>query len=376
VRKKVKMLANGIVDEGEEMRDALERSAGDNESDGDESVCQVGEPLGEDLYGASITSLLRDLHSAWQRPKDAMYCIRLFRLSATMLLLTLTVGFAVFILGETKLMITPDIVENMREVYSRYEHWMYNNHTRRTVHGYQRGIPGYFNPERFSNLTSDTKANICDIPLAHPFFTAAVLVIWSCTVVVDLRAAFYFSVLLLWKVETVSSVHEVFIDDEGQPIGNLTRYVGRMYLQGLTVPFKACLMVSIFLPRMVLDIFLLWLGCRWLLATQGLENLLLNAVALEFVLGLKDLLYKAVVPARLMAATRNMIIKQREHEPPTCISYVGSFAWLFVVAAWVYIYMTSIQGVLPDFHWDVSSVCKGGVHRIEQFLKNLSPSLT
>lgn len=339
------------------------------ESSGDESVSpQEGEPLDEDLYGASITSLLRDMHQVWLGPKTSTCCLRLCRVAFTMFLLSTIVLLAFFLIAETKIMITPDCVEHMREVYSTYEEWMYDNHTYWTVHGNRRGRPGHFQAQRFSRLSSDMKSTICGIPLAHVYFTGAVLAVWSFTVVVDLRAVISLSLLLIWKVDTVPSVKDIFADRNGNRVLHLSSSSGTFVLEGLTAVFKIVLVIVIFLPRVLLDVCLLYLGCRWLIATQGLENLLLNAVALQFVVGLKDLCYRAVVPARTMKATQDMIIRQRVRGPPTCGSYLGSFAWSLWVAAWVYVYMTSLQGVLPDFNWDVSSVCHSGSQQIQLVL--------
>lgn len=335
----------------------------------DESISpSVGQPLDEDLYGASITSLLRDLHEVWYGPKTALYCLRLCRVTFTMFLLMSTVLLAVFLVAETKLMVTPDAVSNMRQVYSTYEEAMYGNHTYWTPNGFQRGLPGHFQPSLFSSLAGDFKTTICGMPLAHPFFTAAILAVWSFTVVVDLRTVISLSTLMVYKVHTVTSVEDIFTDSEGNPVLHLTSSSGVFYLEGLTVTFKIVLMMVVFLPRLLLDLCLLYLGCRWLLATQGLENLLLNAVALEFVLGLKDLFYRAVVPTRTMKATHDMVIRQRVREAPSCVSYLGSFSWLLVVAAWVFTYMRYLQGVLPEFHWDVAEVCHSGVYQMEHFL--------
>lgn len=48
---------------------------------------------------------------------------------------------------------------------------------------------------------------------------------------------------------------------------------------GLTRPLKALLMSTCILPRYFIDVYLLWLGCRWLAATPSFGDLLLNAVS-------------------------------------------------------------------------------------------------
>ena len=47
---------------------------------------------------------------------------------------------------------------------------------------------------------------------------------------------------------------------------------------GLTSTLKAVLTASCIVPRYLIDVYLLWLGCRWLAATPSFGDLLLNAV--------------------------------------------------------------------------------------------------
>ena len=46
---------------------------------------------------------------------------------------------------------------------------------------------------------------------------------------------------------------------------------------GLTGALKAVLMASCIVPRYLINVYLLWLGCRWLAATPSFGDLLLNA---------------------------------------------------------------------------------------------------
>merc|ERR1719161_2218973 len=67
-------------------------------------------------------------------------------------------------------------------------------------------------------------------------------------------------------------------------------------VQGLTCCLKAALVLCVQCPRFIMNSVLLWLGMRWLTATLGFGDLLLNALALEFILNLSDLLFLTLVP--------------------------------------------------------------------------------
>merc|ERR1719343_1737994 len=62
-------------------------------------------------------------------------------------------------------------------------------------------------------------------------------------------------------------------------------------IDALTVYMKGVIVFLVLLPRLLITLVLTWLGCRWLLATTNFADLILNAVALEFILLMKDALY-------------------------------------------------------------------------------------
>jgi len=75
----------------------------------------------------------------------------------------------------------------------------------------------------------------------------------------------------------------------------------------------------VLVPRTIITCLLLWLGCRWLLATNNFADLVLNAVALEFILSTKTM-------------------SPVKHEKASIWAFTGSMMWMFVAFAWVLVY--------------------------------------
>merc|ERR1719163_1784339 len=86
----------------------------------------------------------------------------------------------------------------------------------------------------------------------------------------------------------------------------------------LTVSAKLAIFVFGICPRVGIALYLLWIGCRWLLATNNFSDIILNAVALEFVLLFKDAIYLALVPTRNRIDLENTKI---EAPPPMAASF-------------------------------------------------------
>lgn len=129
---------------------------------------------------------------------------------------------------------------------------------------------------------------------------------------------------------------------------------------GLTPTVKGLIGTFVVIPWLANTCFLLWLGCRWLTATNDFGNLISNAVALEFVLYLKDLIYLALVSERNKREMRGTeLIPTVKKESGTAVLYLGAFFWGLITIAWIYLYIYYLQAVLPEYRWDVKDVCAG-----------------
>merc|ERR1712070_563372 len=87
---------------------------------------------------------------------------------------------------------------------------------------------------------------------------------------------------------------------------------------------KLVIIVLVLIPKILLCMYMMWLGARWLTATLGFGDVLLNAVALAFIYDLADLIYVAVVPFHTkFVATRTLMPHMSKAERETCCSMFG-----------------------------------------------------
>lgn len=132
---------------------------------------------------------------------------------------------------------------------------------------------------------------------------------------------------------------------------------------GLPRYLKTMVVLCVILPRLGITGLLLWVGCRWLLATNNFAELILNAVALEFILILKEMMYQTLVPHRNKIDLRSTFIKHRWTEPADAWAFTNTICWGVLAVIWVLSYMGiphRMQGwqmVLPDYKWDVHDIC-------------------
>jgi len=262
-------------------------------------------------------------------------------------------GLQMFLIFEAKKLITPHSVMQARKVYGTFEDTMYRDlknvsHTWQTSNGYPRGYDGYYNETNFDNLSLANKNLVCRVPLSQPWFLFGVLFIWTLTVLSHLRIAINLC-NRIYHLPTLTSMEQSL----------KTRSDGTDEVVGLTRCLKVVLLWGVQCPRIAMNGILLWLGARWLVATLGFGDLFLNALALEFILNLSGLLYEAMVPHNSKLLVQKTLIPhvyKRENE--NCCNMFGMFLIGILAIVLVLSYMIFLQGVLPHYKWDVSTVCQ------------------
>lgn len=330
----------------EQRRLAQATQGGGVESD-DESL--TSERLPEDAYGMTIAIIIRDLSFLSKESGSKYKATRLLRMFAALKLLVCNIVLQTFILVCIAKFSSAKAVFDIRAAYSEFEEHMYAGHVHLTENHNARGAEDrFFNASLFDSLSDETKEGACRIPFAQPYFLFALLLVWSLLVVAEFRNASTLFSRLVLGTQAASSMAA-----STQRVGNDVDVI-----VSLTHGVKAFIAIFVVLPRLLMACFLLWLGCRWLAATNDFQNLALDTVGLEFILLLKDLLYRTLVPERVKRDTCRMHVSlQQEAVRPSPYSFLGTFAWGIVAVAWVNAYMFALQKVLPDYRWDVHEVC-------------------
>lgn len=333
----------------EEQMDVLRRQAKDME---------------HDTYGFALASLIRDFQVSARGDADTE--LRRSRIISAIGLLAFTFALQLFITLQVKQFVTSKWVYGIRGDYDAYELHMYGEdpaayttgakHPIFPVYAGRRGNPGYFMPGNFVTLDEDLKESICNIPFSQTPFFLCVILIWSLTCIADVRNCISTFRSLILNTKTIDSMKDALQDADPDVANDDPE--NKWVVDGLTYDVKMVITFVVLLPRMFLVCFLMWLGCRFLAATNDMGEMVLNAVALEFVLLVKDLLYTTVVPDRNKREVEK--IQVRPSSPVEFASYwtyLGTFSWGFLGIAWVFYYTFLIQMVLPQYRWDVRPLC-------------------
>jgi len=232
----------------------------------------------------------------------------------TLFLFVVCTVIQLYLLREIKHVVDAKAVHDIREAYDAFEEIMYDDHVL-TPNGKHRGLGPIKDASTFYDddlLDQGTRASICAIPLSQPMFVFVVLLIWTLTCMKQFRKALEIFNAVIVGLPTYPDMKAALQTCEEDETDNV---------MGLTLGVKSAIVVLVIIPQVCITAVLLWLGCRWLLATSDFPCLILNAVALEFVLCLKDLIYNALVPPRSMHdLARTLINTKRRQQTTTSLS--------------------------------------------------------
>lgn len=308
--------------------------------------------LDEDTFGMSLCSMTRDFYFLTSEGRSLARIVRLLK---SLFLLSLTITLQILLLSFSQF-VSARSVHEIRESYDTFEKTIYGENTTLTTNGKHRGIlelqPSFEEAmRRLNGLSEDERDAVCRIPLSQPMFFGLILLIWTLTCFTELRKAFELQ-FHIFMLETVPSMAQAM--RQGEEKDNES---GDM-ISGMTTYMKVLTTLIMFLPRVAITVYLLWIGCRWLLATTDFADLIMNAVALEFVLLIKEALYVALVPTRSRHDVKNTFFEPYPKTiPPAWFNFANTLLLLAIACLWVFLYMVYFQMVLPEYKWDVHDLC-------------------
>lgn len=306
----------------------------------------------EDVYMMAIGLISRDLYQIAKGTKNNH--LPSLRIGYAVLMTAATVSMQLALLWCTKAYVTPQQVASIRDSYDAYEQHMYGgeSNTRLLYTGNHRGLPEHFRPELFETLDDDVKGDVCQIPFSQMKFLVFILMIWTTTCAAQLSRCVLFMWNLLVCLPTISSM------EYSIRCGRADKPRRKWCIIGLTLQVKLLALMLVFLPWLMSTCYLCWLGCRWLSATNDFGNFVSNAMALEFILQFKSLMYYAVCSERTKRDLQNMrYLPPSKTEEASFLSYFNALAWGALAVAWVYAYIFHLQHVLPEYQWDVHEPC-------------------
>lgn len=323
------------------------------------------EEIEETAYTGAMATIIKDVQHLLKREGSKYPCQRISRILFAIAILVILISIQFYVLATIKTFVTSPAVRSIRQIYDKYERTMYHGHVKDSGWGFALGNGGkdgpFFDPTQFDKFDNNFKGSLCLIPFSQPAYLSLILFIWSLSVIGELKACF---LLFRWlyvipttdELEGSMEKHDTGPNDEIEVIAGLPGW------------FKCGLCSMVIMPRFLASIILFWLGCRWLSATLDFTEVLINAIALEFVISLNSVLYDQLVSDRSKRDLGKLRLHVRKDtdtygKGPTIANFIGTFGWALLSAVWIYLYLSHLQLVLPGYQWDVRGPCQPWVSK-------------
>lgn len=325
--------------DADEEETSLDTSDGEGDSEGEDH------PLDQDIYGAAIYTMIADGESLVTWREQDVFDLRTnlvqFLFVMTALLANYSLQFAM--LWWSNNMVIDPLKRGIRDVYKQFRKQCYKH--------------GAFSWSAWADFLQ--KEELCNIALSKTDFLAAILWIWTLTMFEELNKIIHQTKVLL-SIRLTSNPHKM-VDKDGD--------LGILKIKRITPCLRAALIGILIVPKVVILVCLTMAGFVWLTATDLFADLILNAVALVFVIHIDEQIYLAMLPNSVKAQMAGTVLwsprpaettpEELEEEVRTELTrcliimvssitivalYLGPGQWFFPI--------------LPGFNGDIDILCK------------------
>lgn len=198
--------------------------------------------------------------------------------------------------------------------------------------------------------------SLCGCALANSRFTAFVMFLWILRMLGEITdtATLSKNMFQLPGLPPDASVTDMVVEEKEKDV-----------VAALTFSIRAiayCLVVG---PKFLIGFALTYVGMEWFAATENLTDLILNALALEFIIGIDELVLTALVPKSvkedLDRAAFAVQVDPAKFFDAKQSEWKGTLRYFLVTLFVVYLYVNYFQLVLPGFDHDIHEHCTGPV---------------
>lgn len=362
IPEEIQALIKQLAKEG--AKEALaEQEAPNEDSSSDDDERGVVHEMPEDCYGAAILSIVRFMDE-YVKTEGEEYRLQLYMFSFVTFLHVLNLVVQFSLLQFIDLHVVHPAIHNVQLRYRDYHEKAFDS-------------DGLFLRDMWDGY--GFKDELCQIGMTSSFSYLILLLIWVTSMLREVRssAGLFLDISKMSLHQSAGNMISV------SSSGNTFRIVG------LTSATRFCVIAVVVFPKGFISICLLTLGCQWLSATLSFEALVMNTVAMEFVVHVDEVLYEAFLPTSFrnivgcskffmpfpLGAHAVVQDQDAKRRAKAWVEYGRETAFFTSTCIFVYLYANFIQDVLPNKidTWP----CKGFLEDMEpvchSWMRTLSP---
>lgn len=205
---------------------------------------------------------------------------------------------------------------------------------------------------------------MCESGLAQPAFLFTILFLWTLRMLQEFveNLTLYLHLRNIPDLPPGCSSWQQMYDhwSDGQR---------KIYVVALTPLSRCGANCLIVVPRFLVMTSILYLGWRWLAASESPDGLILNALALEFIINIDEMIFAAFFPNAMAEKIKEFkLVEQQEDfesaeeahqakDGKTVYEYSRSLCFLIVAFLALLAYITLGQTIIPGYNGDLHPIC-------------------
>lgn len=287
-----------------------------------------------DVYGAAAYSIIHDsieLKTA-SSSDDIAWPQHLFRVLFSCVGLLINTGLQVSVLYFSW---QYAVLPSVREAQVTY----------RDYHAKCFEKDGSLNTTKWKAWPEERKVQLCNLVFANSTFLYVIIVLWWMTMLHDIRECerLWRTIYNLAHSETIQGIVkqcDLNVSTDGRSSGK-TRIVS------LPLPVRTSIYILVLIPKTTISLILMITGTMWLASTKAVPDLILNAVALQFVVEIDRTLFDALFPHSIRRSIEKARIAHLAPEVAVAYGYLRSFFYLLLCFGGVVLYLSPLGQSLP-----------------------------
>lgn len=305
--------------------------------------------LDEDVYSAVIFTLTADVSELYSNiDQDGLDTkVNAYRALFTLTLLGFNYALQIGLLVWVYFYVAAPALHRAQTVYRRYHAEVFSD--------------GEFQRDLWENWAHQEA--LCRIAFSNYWFLYAILSLWWVAMVTEVNKT-YQVFAKINSLQHTDDPSEMIIRREATDGGERENLVWQ-----LPRSVRVACILLIFVPKLAIAAGLWWVGTLWLAATDSFENLVLNSVALTFIINIDEQIFAGLIPAtmkeniKITKLVRSTTPEDSEHESDVKAAYRSATFHLalviFGVAAYMSAYGQSIPylGIFPGYAYDNDFAC-------------------
>lgn len=223
-------------------------------------------------------------------------------------------------------------------------------------------VDGILDPDGFYSMGKQHVNKICGLALSQWLFVRLIIFLWIANNVGELRndVAKTRGVILLPRLPEGLDTRLMVRDNE-QTADSVEHHVICLNLKG-----KVGLICAVFIPKLIITSILTLTGSLWLLASESISDLILNSLALAFVVKVDEIIATTFFPEFFKKDLENLgLMLPKAHDEDGDLEkrmevrarqFTNGFLAL-LISIGVGELLIRFQPVLPGYASDVTAVC-------------------